>query len=184
MRSFADRYALITTAILLAAMPLFAADADTKFHNAPASARATKNPYQGDDAAAQAGGPLNADASVWAAAEPSGPYWISEAPSVLSGVEAFPMLSMLNPSVASASAVAKTLDPISTTGRGPKRSDKFPQTMLPNAMARKPKVMALDMPVMDHPVSREMGRRKTGSENMAPIATQPRRPPAATITQR
>src|SRR5271168_469157 len=60
MRSFADRYALITTAILLAAMPLFAADADTKFHNAPASARATKNPYQGDDAAAQAGGPLYA----------------------------------------------------------------------------------------------------------------------------
>jgi hypothetical protein len=56
--------------------------------------------------------------------------------------------------------------------------------MLPNAMARKPKVMALDMPVMDHPVSREMGRRKTGSENMAPIATQPKRPPAATITQR
>jgi hypothetical protein len=37
---------------------------------------------------------------------------------------------------------------------------------------------------MDHPVSREMGRRKTGSENMAPIATQPKRPPAATITQR
>jgi hypothetical protein len=40
------------------------------------------------------------------------------------------------------------------------------------------------MPVMDHPVSREMGRRKTGSENMEPIATQPKRPPAATITQR
>jgi hypothetical protein len=56
--------------------------------------------------------------------------------------------------------------------------------MLPNAMARKPKVMALDIPVMDHPVSREMGRRKTGSENIAPIATQPKRPPAATITQR
>jgi hypothetical protein len=52
------------------------------------------------------------------------------------------------------------------------------------AMARKPKVMALDTPVMDHPVSREMGRRKTGSENMAPIATQPKTPPAATITQR
>jgi hypothetical protein len=29
-----------------------------------------------------------------------------------------------------------------------------------------------------------MGRRKTGSENMAPIATQPKKPPAATITQR
>jgi hypothetical protein len=45
-------------------------------------------------------------------------------------------------------------------------------------------VMALDTPVTDHPVSREMGRRKTGSENMAPIAIQPNRPPAATITQR
>lgn len=56
--------------------------------------------------------------------------------------------------------------------------------MLPNAMARKPKVMALDMPVMDHPVSCEMGLIKIGSENMAPIATQPKRPPAATITQR
>ena len=56
--------------------------------------------------------------------------------------------------------------------------------MLANAMARKPMVMALDTPVTDQPVSREMGRRKTGSENMAPIATQPSRPPAATITQR
>jgi hypothetical protein len=56
--------------------------------------------------------------------------------------------------------------------------------MLPNAMAIKPNVMALDTPVMDHPVAREMGRRNTGSENMAPIARQPRTPPAATITQR
>src|SRR5471030_1383298 len=86
--------------------------------------------------------------------------------------------------LASARAVAKTLDPIRTTRRGPKRSDRLPQMMLPNAMARKPKVMALDTPAMDHPVSREMGRRKTGSENMAPIATHPKRPPAATITQR
>ena len=56
--------------------------------------------------------------------------------------------------------------------------------MLANAMARKPMVIALDTPVTDHPVSREMGKRKTGSENMAPMATQPNRPPAATITQR
>ncbi len=48
----------------------------------------------------------------------------------------------------------------------------------------KPTVMALDIPVTDHPVSREMGTRKTGNENMAPIAMQPSRPPAATITQR
>jgi hypothetical protein len=56
--------------------------------------------------------------------------------------------------------------------------------MLANAMERKPMVMALDTPVTDHPVSREIGRRKTGSENIAPIAMQPIRPPAATITQR
>ncbi len=73
---------------------------------------------------------------------------------------------------------------MSTTGRGPQRSEALPQTMLASAMARKPTVMALEMPVTDHPVSREMGTRKTGKENMAPIAIQPSRPPAATITQR
>ena len=41
--------------------------------------------------------------------------------------------------------------------------------MLLNAMARKPIVMALDMPVTDQPVSRAMGCRNTGSENMPPI---------------
>jgi len=56
--------------------------------------------------------------------------------------------------------------------------------MLARASAKKPIVMALETPVTDHPVSREIGSRKTGSENMAPMATQPRRPPAATITQR
>ena len=86
--------------------------------------------------------------------------------------------------LASARAAARAQDPVSTITRGPNRSDRFPQTMLPTAMATKPKVIALDMPVMDHPVSREMGRIKTGSENMAPMATQPRRPPAATITHR
>jgi hypothetical protein len=45
-------------------------------------------------------------------------------------------------------------------------------------------VIALDTPVTDHPVSREMDPRNTGSENMAPIATQLSSPPAATITQR
>ena len=45
-------------------------------------------------------------------------------------------------------------------------------------------VMALDTPVTDQPVSCVMGRRKTGSENMPPMATQPSTPPAATITQR
>ena len=34
--------------------------------------------------------------------------------------------------------------------------------MLPNAIARKPMVMALDIPVTDQPVSREIGCSKTG----------------------
>jgi hypothetical protein len=40
------------------------------------------------------------------------------------------------------------------------------------------------MPLTDQPVSCDIGLRKTGSENIAPIATQPKRPPAATITHR
>ena len=60
MRSFANRFAIITSAILLSAALLLAADVDTKFHNAPASAQAMKNPYAGNDAAAQAGKPLYA----------------------------------------------------------------------------------------------------------------------------
>ena len=79
---------------------------------------------------------------------------------------------------------SKTIEPVRTTRRGPKRSAIFPHTMLASAMAMKPIVIAVETPLTDHPVSREIGRRKTGSENMAPIATQPSRPPAATITQR
>ncbi|MGA8213067.1 MAG: cytochrome c, partial [Candidatus Sulfotelmatobacter sp.] len=60
MRFLANRYALITSAILLPAALLLAADVDTKFHNAPPSAQAAKNPYAGNDAAAQAGKPLYA----------------------------------------------------------------------------------------------------------------------------
>ena len=46
-------------------------------------------------------------------------------------------------------------------------------------------VMAVDTPV-DRPagVLARSACRNTGSENIAPIATQPSRPPAATITQR
>jgi hypothetical protein len=40
------------------------------------------------------------------------------------------------------------------------------------------------MPVVDHPVSCAIGRRKTGSEKSPPIATQPSAPPAATMTER
>ena len=60
MHSFASSYARIAAAILLPASLLLAADVDKKFHNAPASAQAAKNPYAGDDAAALAGKPLYA----------------------------------------------------------------------------------------------------------------------------
>jgi glucose/arabinose dehydrogenase len=59
MRSFPPRSAFIATLILLNSL-LFAAAIDTKFHNAPDSAKAMKNPYEGNDAAAQAGKPLYA----------------------------------------------------------------------------------------------------------------------------
>jgi glucose/arabinose dehydrogenase/mono/diheme cytochrome c family protein len=55
MRSFFDLSLLIAVTILLPAALLFAADTDANFHNAPASAKATRNPYEGQDAAAQAG---------------------------------------------------------------------------------------------------------------------------------
>jgi glucose/arabinose dehydrogenase len=42
-------------AILIPVALLHAVDTDTKFHNAPASTQATKNPYEGQAAAAQAG---------------------------------------------------------------------------------------------------------------------------------
>lgn len=56
--------------------------------------------------------------------------------------------------------------------------------MLAKAIAMKPSVIAPEIPVIDQPVSRAIARRNTGSENIAPIAMQPIRPPAATITQR
>ncbi len=40
--------------------------------------------------------------------------------------------------------------------------------MLAKAIARKPMVIALDTPVTDQPVSRAIGSRNTGSENIAP----------------
>ena len=79
---------------------------------------------------------------------------------------------------------ASTMAPISTTTRGPKRSESPPQTKPATAMARKAMVMAADTPVTDQWVDCAIGRNRTGSENMAPIAMQPSRPPAATITHR
>ena len=86
--------------------------------------------------------------------------------------------------LASARLTAITTEPASTTGSGPKRSDSVPQIMLANAIARKPMVMALETPATDQPVSCAIGCSSTGSENMPPTATQPNRPPAATMTQR
>src|SRR5271165_5368589 len=60
MRFFANSYTLLAATILLPITMLLAADVDTKFHNAPDSAQKMKNPYEGDDAAAQAGKPLYA----------------------------------------------------------------------------------------------------------------------------
>ncbi len=60
MRSLASQYAFITAAILLPAALLLAADVNTKFHDAPASARATKNPYEGQASAVLAGKQLYA----------------------------------------------------------------------------------------------------------------------------
>ena len=66
----------------------------------------------------------------------------------------------------------------------PVQLDSLPQAKLPKAMARKAIVMAADTPVIDQPVSPAMDRRKPGTQNMAPNATQASRPPAATMTQR
>jgi glucose/arabinose dehydrogenase len=59
MLSRANSYALAAAAILLPAA-LLASDIDTKVHNAPVSAQAAKNPYAGQEEAAQAGKKLRA----------------------------------------------------------------------------------------------------------------------------
>src|SRR3569833_3089155 len=56
---------------------------------------------------------------------------------------------------------ASTVDPVSTTGSGPNRSDSVPQAMLVKAIARKPIVIAVEMPVTDQPVSFAIGCRNT-----------------------
>jgi glucose/arabinose dehydrogenase/mono/diheme cytochrome c family protein len=60
MHSLANSYAAALAKILLPAALLLAADVDTDFHNAPASARAAKNPYSGQEDAAEAGRKLYA----------------------------------------------------------------------------------------------------------------------------
>ncbi|MGA9306366.1 MAG: c-type cytochrome, partial [Candidatus Sulfotelmatobacter sp.] len=60
MRFLINRCAFIAVASLLSAVLALAADVDAKFHDAPASARATKNPYEGQAAAVLAGKQLYA----------------------------------------------------------------------------------------------------------------------------
>ena len=74
--------------------------------------------------------------------------------------------------------------PMRTTGRGPQRSLSVPQRKPATPMIRKSSVIAVEMPARLQPVSADIGSRKTASENIAPIATQPMRPPRKTITQR
>ena len=55
MRRSVHSYALIAAAFVWPATLLSAADVDANFHNAPASAKTTKNPYADQTAAAEAG---------------------------------------------------------------------------------------------------------------------------------
>src|SRR6266436_1751147 len=58
MRSFTSSSVIIAAATMLPVASLFALDVDKKFHNAPESVQQLKNPYEGNDTAAQAGKPL------------------------------------------------------------------------------------------------------------------------------
>jgi glucose/arabinose dehydrogenase len=60
MRSISKFSSLIVAASFLSVTSLSALDVDTKFHNAPESAQKMKNPYAGNEAAAQAGKTLYA----------------------------------------------------------------------------------------------------------------------------
>src|SRR5690349_7940786 len=86
--------------------------------------------------------------------------------------------------LASVSAAPSSTAPHRVTPRAPHLSLAAPHPNEPNAMTRKLMVIAKEMPARDQPVSADMGARKTASENIAPTATQPMRPPSATMTQR
>src|SRR5580658_10238858 len=60
MRASCNTLLMIATAMFLPVALLLADDVDAKFHNAPDSAKAMKNPFEGDAAAAQAGSRLYA----------------------------------------------------------------------------------------------------------------------------
>src|SRR5688500_13216313 len=63
---------------------------------------------------------------------------------------------------------AKSAAPARTTGRAPKRSDRAPQIIEVTAIARKPMVIAIEMPVRDQPVASAIGVRSTGNEKSDP----------------
>ena len=84
--------------------------------------------------------------------------------------------------LASTSARPRSTAPITTTIRVPKRSLAQPQPKAPSPITTKLRLIALDTAARDHPVSRVRGSRNTASENIAPTATQPIRPPSATTT--
>src|SRR6516165_6409789 len=74
--------------------------------------------------------------------------------------------------------------PDKRTARGPNRSVAMPQPKLAVPMATKLSVIASEISAHDQPVAADIGCRKTGREKIEPIATQPIKAPAATITQR
>jgi hypothetical protein len=55
--------------------------------------------------------------------------------------------------LASARPVVSSSEPADTTMRGPTRSERKPQPMLPIASAAKASVIAAEIPVVDHAVS-------------------------------
>ena len=60
----------------------------------------------------------------------------------------------------------------------------MPQQKLPMPMVMKSSVIASEISVRDQPVAADIGARNTGNEKIDPMATQPMKPPAATMTQR
>src|SRR3954465_5057174 len=86
--------------------------------------------------------------------------------------------------LASVSAAPNRTAPHSVVTRAPQRSLAAPQPKEPKAITMKLMVIANEIPARDQPVSPDIGARNTARENIAPIATQPMRPPSATMAQR
>src|SRR6185436_3572427 len=84
--------------------------------------------------------------------------------------------------LAMTSAAPNNTAPQVVTMRVPQRSLAEPHANEPNAITTKLIVIANEMPARDQPVSADIGARNTASENIAPSATQPMRPPSATMT--